>query len=50
MMQGTGGNKVAVVPDLNLVAVITSTNFGSRAAHEQTDRLLTEYLLDTVQE
>jgi CubicO group peptidase (beta-lactamase class C family) len=45
LMQGNGGNKVAVVPTLDLVAVITSTNYNSRGMHEQTDRLLADYIL-----
>ena len=45
LMQGSGGNKVVVVPSLRLVAVITTTNFGVRDAHGLSDRLLTEYVL-----
>jgi len=48
-MSGNGGNKVVVVPSLDLVAVITSTNFNSRGMHEQTEKLLTEYLLPAVE-
>jgi CubicO group peptidase (beta-lactamase class C family) len=48
LMQGNGGNKVAVFPDLDLVAVITSTNFSTRGMHEQTDRILTDYILASV--
>lgn len=44
-MTGNGGNKVAVFPDLDMVVVITTTNFNTRGMHEQTDRLLTEYIL-----
>ena len=44
-MSGNGGNKVAVVPDLDMVVVITSTNYNTRGMHEQTDRLLNEYVL-----
>lgn len=50
MMQGSSGNMVAVVPDLGLVAVITSTNFGSRTAQGQTDRLLTEYVVNAIED
>jgi CubicO group peptidase (beta-lactamase class C family) len=48
LMQGNGGNKVAVFPTPELVAVLTSTNFNTRGMHEQTDRLLSEYILAAV--
>ncbi|MGZ6057772.1 MAG: serine hydrolase domain-containing protein [Isosphaeraceae bacterium] len=44
-MSGNGGNKVAVFPGLDLTVVITSTNYGTRGMHEQTERLLTDYIL-----
>jgi CubicO group peptidase (beta-lactamase class C family) len=47
-MSGNGGNKVVVFPALDLVVVITSTNFGTRGMHEQTERLLTEYILKAI--
>lgn len=47
-MSGNGGNKVAVVPDLGLAVVITSTNYNTRGMHEQTDKLLTDFLLPAV--
>jgi len=48
-MSGNGGNKVVVVPGLDLVTVITSTNFNTHGMHEQTDKLLTDYILASVQ-
>jgi CubicO group peptidase (beta-lactamase class C family) len=45
LMQGNGGNKVAVFPELDVVAVLTSTNYNTRGMHDQTDRLLTDYIL-----
>jgi CubicO group peptidase (beta-lactamase class C family) len=48
LMSGNGGNKVAVLPDLNMVVVITSTNYGAKGMHEQMDRLLSEYVLAAV--
>ena len=45
MMQGTGGNKVIVVPSLRLVCVITTTNFRVRDSHALSDRLFTDYVL-----
>jgi CubicO group peptidase (beta-lactamase class C family) len=44
-MTGLGGNRVHVFPERELVAVITSANFGRRDAHALSDRLLTEEIL-----
>jgi CubicO group peptidase (beta-lactamase class C family) len=44
-MTGMGGNRVHVFPDRDLVAVITTTNFGRRDAHALSDRLLVEQIL-----
>ena len=44
-MTGMGGNRVHVFPDLDLVAVITTTNFARRDAHALSDRLLVEQIL-----
>jgi CubicO group peptidase (beta-lactamase class C family) len=44
-MSGNGGNKVAVFPELDMVAVLTSTNYSTKGMHEQTERLLTDYIL-----
>ena len=44
-MLGNGGNKVAVFPALDMVVVLTSTNYNSRGMHEQTEKLLTDYIL-----
>ena len=48
-MSGNGGNKVAVFPELDLSVVLTSTNYNTRGMHEQTDKLLTDYILAAVQ-
>lgn len=47
-MTGMGGNRVHVFPELELVVVITSANFGRRDAHALSDRLVVE-LLDRAQ-
>jgi hypothetical protein len=47
-MFGNGGNKVCVFPELSLVVVITSTNYNTLGMHEQTDRLLSEFILASV--
>jgi CubicO group peptidase (beta-lactamase class C family) len=49
MMNGNGGNKVAVFPELDLTVVLTSTNYNTRGMHEQTDHLLTDYILPATQ-
>ena len=48
-MTGNGGNKVVAIPELDLTAVITSTNFNTRGMHEQTEKILTDYILAAVQ-
>ena len=48
-MSGNGGNKVVVIPQLDLVAVITSTNYGTRGMHEQTEKILTDYILASIE-
>jgi CubicO group peptidase (beta-lactamase class C family) len=45
LMQGNGGNKVAVFPQLDAVVTITSTNYNTKGMHQQTERLLREFVL-----
>ncbi|HLM35075.1 MAG TPA: serine hydrolase [Gaiellaceae bacterium] len=49
-MSGMGGNRVAVLPELDAVAVVTSENFRVRDAHDRTHRLLTHDLLPVAAE
>ena len=44
-MTGNGGNKVVAIPELDMVVVITSTNYNTRGMHEQTEKILTDYIL-----
>jgi hypothetical protein len=46
-MSGMGGNRVHVFPNLELVAVITSANFGRREAHALSDRFLEKQILSS---
>ena len=47
-MSGNGGNKVIVVPDLRLVAVLSSVNYNGKGMHVVTDRLLQQHILAAV--
>lgn len=47
-MSGNGGNKVAAFPDLDMCVVITSTNYNTHGMHEQTEKMLTDYILPAV--
>jgi CubicO group peptidase (beta-lactamase class C family) len=49
LMTGNGGNKVVAMPALDMAVVITSTNFNARGMHEQTDKILTDYILASLQ-
>ncbi len=49
VMNGSGGNKVAIVPDLDLVAVVTTVNFDVRQPHAISEKLLAEHVLAAAQ-
>ena len=48
-MSGNGGNKVVVIPSLDLAAVITSTNYNTRGMHEQTEKILSDFILSALE-
>ena len=48
-MTGNGGNKTLAFPGLDMAVVITSTNFNTRGMHEQTEKILTDYILAAVE-
>jgi CubicO group peptidase (beta-lactamase class C family) len=45
MMNGSGGNKVIILPESKMVVVITTLNFRVREAHAISERIVTEYVL-----
>jgi CubicO group peptidase (beta-lactamase class C family) len=47
-MTGTGGNKIFVFPELQMTVVITSENYRLREQHELSERILTDYILASV--
>lgn len=49
-MSGNGGNKVVVIPSLDMAAVITSTNYNTRGMHDLTEAILTRYVIPAVGE
>ncbi len=49
-MSGNGGNKVVAIPALDMAIVITSTNYNTRGMHEQTEKILTDYILPSVEQ
>ena len=48
-MQGNGGNKIVVFPALRMVVVVTSNNYNTRGMHEQTDRIVNEFVLGALE-
>lgn len=48
-MAGSGGNKVVVFPALDLVLLVTTTNFGARNPHLISDKLISDFILPAVQ-
>jgi len=48
-MTGNGGNKVVAIPALDMAVVITSTNYNAHGMHEQTDMILTDYVLAAIE-
>ncbi|WP_109301410.1 serine hydrolase [Aquimarina sp. AU474] len=48
-MSGNGGQKVVVVSDLGLAAVITTTNYNNRNAHPYTDEIMNQYIVPAIE-
>lgn len=47
-MAGNGGSKIAVIPELNLVVVITSKMFGTSKAHQQSENIISNYIVPSI--
>ncbi|WP_143960223.1 serine hydrolase domain-containing protein [Litoribacter populi] len=47
-MSGNGGSKIAVIPELSLSVVITSSMYGSFQGHLQSQEILSDYLINAV--
>lgn len=47
-MSGNGGNAVFVVPEKQLVVVVTRTRFNQRGMHQETQKLLQDYILNAL--
>lgn len=43
-MAGNGGNAIIALPDLDAVVVVTSRNYNTRGMHQQTIRLVEQYV------
>ena len=48
-MAGNGGSKIAALPDLHAVVVITSTLYGTRKGHQQSEQVLNDYLVPALE-
>ena len=47
-MSGNGGNNILLLPELNAVIVLTRQHYGQRGMHQQSIRLLENYVLASV--
>ena len=44
-LSGNGGNKVAIIDELDLTAVVTATLYGTRGMHQQSTDILEQHIL-----
>ena len=46
--RGNGGQYISIIPELNIVIVVTTENYNKRGAAEQTEKIITEYVLKSI--
>ncbi|HTY57307.1 MAG TPA: serine hydrolase [Bacteroidota bacterium] len=47
-MAGNGGSKIAVFPDLDAVVVITGTMYGTIKGHQQSERIVSDFIVPSM--
>ena len=47
-MSGNGGNRVMILPDHDIVVVITKTDYGTRGMHDAAQALFEDYIVATI--
>ncbi len=46
--RGNGGQYISVIPELNIVIVVTTQNYNKRGAAQQTEKIIAEYVLKSI--
>jgi len=46
--RGNGGQYISVIPELNIVIVVTTENYNKRGAAQQTEKIIAEYVLQSI--
>ncbi len=47
-MSGNGGNAIVILPELDAVVAVTRQHYGQRGMHQQTIRIIENYVLQTI--
>jgi len=46
--RGNGGQYISVIPELNIVIVVTTENYNKRGAGQQTEKIIADYVLKSI--